>query len=222
VITTIKRLRKNAYFQTIIYIVLIVLIIFGFFAAMILGFLAVVPTGSMCIPYDGACDGWTHPFDRTIHVGDILVIQPINPADLNANYPNSDIIVYNTQSHGRIVHRIVAKLDDNGTLSFYTKGDGNGWNKWPNTPIIAEYDPWSPVPQNMIIGKVVMRIPWIGHIALFMQNTLGQDTKYLTIPVVVIIIVLLLVIEFVLPLFRRKETQTDQQTTETPRTQMCL
>ena len=215
---TIKKLWKNIYFQTVLYIVLILLIVFGFFAAMVLGFLAVVPTGSMCIPYNGACDGWTHPFDRTIHVGDILVIQPINPAELKTDYPNSDKIVYNTQSHGRIVHRIVSKINDNGTLSFYTKGDGNGYNRWPNIPNTAEYDPWSPVPQDQIIGKVVLRIPWIGHIALFMQNTLGQNNKYLSVPVVVIIIVFLLVIEFVLPLFRRKETQADKQPTQTLQT----
>lgn len=216
--TTIKKLWKNTYFQTVLYIVLIVLIVMGFFAAMVLGFLAVVPTGSMCIPYHDTCDGWTHPFDRTIHRGDILVIQPINPAELKTNYPDSDIIVYNTQSHGRIVHRIVSKIDDNGTLSFYTKGDGNSFNRWPSTPNAAEYDPWSPVPQDQIIGKVVLRIPWIGHIALFMQHTLGQNNQYLSVPVVVIIIVLLLVIEFVLPLFRRKEAQADKQPTQTMQT----
>ena len=216
--TTIKKLWKNTYFQTGLYIVLVVLIVFGFFAAMVLGFLAVVPTGSMCIPYNGACDGWTHPFDRTIHRGDILVIQPINPSDLKTDYPNSDIIVYNTQSHGRIVHRIVSKIDDNGTLSFYTKGDGNSYNRWPSTPNAAEYDPWSPVPQDQIVGKVVLRIPWIGHLALFMQNTLGQNNSYLSVPVVVIIIVLLLVIEFGLPLFKRKEAQADKQPTQTTQT----
>jgi signal peptidase I len=215
---TIKKLWKNKYFQTVLYIVMIVLIVLGFFAAMVLGFLAVVPTGSMCIPYNGLCEGWTHPFDRTIHRGDILVIQPINPAELKTDYPNSDIIVYNTQSRGRIVHRIVSKIDDNGTLSFYTKGDGNSYNRWPSTPNAAEYDPWSPVPQDQIIGKVVLRIPWIGHIALFMQEKLGQNNQYLSVPVVVIIIVLLLVIEFVLPLFRRKKAQADKQPTQTMQT----
>jgi signal peptidase I len=214
-LTTIKKLWKNTYFQTLLYIVIILLIILGFFAALVLGFLAVVPTGSMCIPYDGGCDGWTHPFNQTIHVGDMLIIQPINPAELKTNYPNSDIIVYNTQSRGRIVHRIVSKIDVNGTLSFYTKGDGNGYNKWPSTPVPAEYDSWSPVPQDQIIGKVVLRIPWVGHIALFMQNSLGQNIKFLSIPVVVIIVVLLLVIEFVLPLYRRKKAQADKQPTQT-------
>ena len=87
-------------------------------------------------PIDGACDGWSHPFDHTLHIGDIIIIQKVNPADLNANYPNSDIIVYENPTDPTstpIVHRIVATYKVNGTLYFQTKGDGNG-DKWPATP----------------------------------------------------------------------------------------
>ncbi len=96
----------------------------------------VVESGSMCVPYDGACNGWSHPFAQTLHIGDIIVIQKVNPADLNTNYPNSDIIVYENPTNPTstpIVHRIVAVNKINGTLYFQTKGDGNG-DQWP-TPV---------------------------------------------------------------------------------------
>ena len=50
----------------------------------------------------------------------------------------------------------------------------------------------------MVVGKVVMRIPWIGHIILFMRNSLG-------LPVIILLMVLLVIIEFILPLFRKKK-----------------
>jgi hypothetical protein len=95
-----------------------------------------VKSGSMCIPQDGACDGWSHPFSRTLHKGDLIIIQGVAPADLNANYPDSDIIVYHNPSNPDelIVHRIVAKIEINGTLYFSTEGDGNGIKKWPDKP----------------------------------------------------------------------------------------
>jgi hypothetical protein len=72
----------------------------------------------MCVSYGGTCDSWrslNHPFAQTLHKGDIIIIQAVNPADLNANYPNSDIIVYkNPNGVTPIVHRIVEKQEING------------------------------------------------------------------------------------------------------------
>jgi hypothetical protein len=80
-------------------------------------------TGSMCIPYDGNCDGWSHPFERTLHVGDLLIVQGVNPATLNTNYPDSDIIVFHEPGNPNrlIVHRIEAVQNINGTLIFKLK-----------------------------------------------------------------------------------------------------
>ena len=95
---------------------MIVAIVLGFFFGLqlVLGTsvpVRVVESGSMCVPYDGACNGWSHPFAHTLHVGDIIIIQKVNPEDLNTNYPNSDIIVYENPTDPTstpIVHRIVA------------------------------------------------------------------------------------------------------------------
>jgi signal peptidase I len=203
---TLKKLWRNEYFQTAVSIGLIVLAVFGFWygSQAILNTpypaLAVV-SGSMCIPYDGTCDGWTHPFSQTLHIGDLIIIQGVNPAQLNANYPDSDITVFHdpTDPTEFIVHRIISKQEINGTLYFRTKGDGNG-NVWPSTPEHG-MDDWSGypngVPQSLVVGKVVMRIPWVGHIVLFMRNSFG-------IPLVIIIILLALIVEFVIPLVRQK------------------
>jgi hypothetical protein len=207
-----KKLWKNENFQVIVAVIIIVSILVSVYAAETAGYVAVVPSGSMCIPYDAACDGWTHPFARTLHVGDILIIVPVNAKDLNTNYPNSDIIVYNTAAFGRVVHRIVATTTINGQIEFYTKGDGNGINKWPNTPTVAEYDSWSPIAPDQIVGKVVMRIPWVGHITLFLQSIASGNSSKVIVPIVVVLIVLLIIIEFVLPLLRRKnKPATDEQ-----------
>ncbi|MCW4047470.1 MAG: S26 family signal peptidase [Candidatus Bathyarchaeota archaeon] len=215
--STLKTLWKNEYFQTAVVIGLIVLVVFGFWygSQLVLNTpypaLAVV-TGSMCIPYDGACDGWTHPFTRTLHVGDLIVVQGVNPADLNANYPDSDIIVFHRPGNPDelIVHRIAAEEVVNGTIYFYTKGDGNPVDKWPNPIQPSEYDPWGRVSADQVVGKVVMRIPWLGQVVLFMRNSLG-------LPIVIALIILLVIVEFIAPLLKRKksseqQSQTQQQT----------
>ena len=206
----LKKAWKNEYVQTAVVIGLIVLIVFGFWygSQLVLNtqypILAVV-TGSMCIPYDGNCDGWSHPFDRTLHVGDLIIVQGVNPADLSADYPNSDIIVFRKPGNPDelIVHRIVAVNEVGGKLYFRTKGDGNG-NKWPNIPQPVEYDPWQEengvpgVSEDNVMGKVILRVALVGKIVLLMRNPAG-------ILVVIVLVILLVLVEFVVPMFRRKK-----------------
>ncbi len=207
-----KKLWNNEYFKTALTIALIIVVIIGVFVGMQLALGASVPirvveSGSMCVPYDGRCDGWSHPFNQTLHVGDIIIIQKVDPATLNANYPNSDIIVYkNPNGITPIVHRIVGKQEINGTLYFKTKGDGNGPIVWPSIPNNYDNIPDSKgVPQNLIEGKVVLRIPWFGWITLFMRGNSW------VLPVIIGVIILLVVIEFVLPLIKEKKRKTTQQ-----------
>jgi hypothetical protein len=214
---TLKKLWKNEYFQTAVIIGLIALAVLGFWYTVEIVLntpdpaLAVV-SGSMCIPQDDRCDGWTHPFARTLHVGDLIIIQGVNPADLNANYPNSDVIVYHDprypiNSNQLIVHRIVAKNEINGTLYFQTKGDGNGPNseKWPNPVDPAYYDSWNlpnGVPQGSVVGKVVMRIPWVGNLVLFMKWVVEHPFG---LPIIIALIILLVIIEYIAPLLRGRK-----------------
>jgi signal peptidase I len=169
----------------------------------------------MCIPYNGACDGWSHPFARTLHVGDLLILQGVPPQDLNPSYPNSDIIVFHEAGAPStlVVHRIVAADNMNGTLCFHTKGDGNSPTKWPNPITPQGYDsypiePSEGVSQDMIVGRVIFRIPWIGNIVLLMQKPEG-------VAVVAIIIALLIVVEFVAPIIRKKTATTPEAAKQT-------
>ena len=218
-ITTLKKLWKNEYFQTAVVIGLIALAVFGFWygSQAVLNTpypaLAVV-SGSMCIPYDGACDGWlsvNHPFARTLHKGDLIIVQGVNVRELNVNYPDSDIIVFHEpgDSEDLIVHRIVAVNEIDGKLYFRTKGDGNSRVKWPDTPSTTEYDPWETdgvpgVREDLVVGKVVMRIPWLGHLVLFMRNSIG-------LPIVIALIIIIVIIEFVVPLLRGKKPSEQQK-----------
>lgn len=90
----------------------------------------------------------TESMEPTIHNGNyILVDKSVSPADLNADYPNSDIIVFYRPMSNRtlyIVSRIANKTTIDGKLYFYTKGDAN---------IVC--DPWGPVGEDLIVGKVV-------------------------------------------------------------------
>jgi len=162
----------------------------------------------MCIPYDGACEGGSDIFERTLHVGDLIIVQGVNPEDLNPDYPNSDIIVFHRPNNPDelIVHRIAAEKVVDGKLHFNTKGDGNPINKWPNPISLTEYDPWGLVSADQVVGKVVMRIPYLGHVVLFMRNSLG-------LPLVIALIIILVAVEFVLPLIKKKkpERKTESQ-----------
>jgi signal peptidase I len=217
-LNAITKITKNDYFKSAVAIAVVIAIVLGFFFGLRIALntdvpVRVVESGSMCVPFDGACDGWSHPFEQTLHVGDIIIIQKIDPKDLNTNYPNSDIIVYENPTNPTstpIVHRIVAVENIDGTLYFQTKGDGNG-QKWPAVPSPNDYDSnrlWSTgqgVPENLVVGKVVMRIPWFGWVTLFLRgNQWG-------LPVIIALIILLVVIEFVLPIIRKKKPETTKQ-----------
>lgn len=207
--TARKNLWKNEHFKTAVAIVLIVAIVFGLFFGL-RAFLntsdpvLTVVSGSMNIPYDAADDNFwltiATPFDRTLSVGDIIFVQGVNPKDLNTNYPNSDIIVYHRPDNPSelIVHRIVSKEIINGTIYFQTKGDGNPPEVWPNPVPASGVDSWGPIPQQDVVGKVVMRIPWFGWVTIFVKDYPWG------LPIIIAIILLIVVLEFVLPELKKK------------------
>jgi hypothetical protein len=219
---SLKKLWKNNHFKTVVAIGLTVGFVLGFFFGIQIGLrtpypFLVVESGSMSIPYGGSDNNFwltiTHPFDRTLSVGDVIVVQGVNIKDLNANYPNSDIIIFHNpnKSSELIVHRIIATETVNGITYFQTKGDGNG-NPWPQTPQSA-LDPWDNnnppgVPQNLVVGKVIMRIPWFGWI------TLGLRNSYWALPVIIAFIILLVIIEFIIPMLKKKKPEKQNPSLE--------
>ncbi|MCW4028896.1 MAG: signal peptidase I [Candidatus Bathyarchaeota archaeon] len=159
-----------------------------------------VESGSMCVPQGGGCDGWSHLFEPTLHVGDLLIIEGVNPSDLNANYPNSDIIVFRDPARDRlIVHRIVYEQNINGTFYFKTKGDGNGPVFWPDLPFDFDDIPDERgVPQDLVVGKVILRVPLVGWVPLFVAES--SWGVFLLVGVVFLVGFVL----FVLPMLRKK------------------
>ena len=75
-----SNLWKHEYFRTALTILLIIGVVFGFWFSLtqFLGVehpLLVVVSGSMCMVDN--CDGWSHPFEPTLHSGDLIVVQGI-------------------------------------------------------------------------------------------------------------------------------------------------
>lgn len=162
-----KKLSKNQYFQAATVAGLIGLIVLGFYFGSQIALNTNVPwaavsIGSMNVQNQSGSDFWNNPFSRTLQVGDVVMVQGVSPKDYNTNYPESDIIVFPKPDNPDelIVHRIVATTSIDGKMYFFTKGDGNSA---PDT-----YDPWynsnasipqGSVSQDLVVGKVVMRIP---------------------------------------------------------------
>lgn len=216
-----RQLCKREAFKTAVAILLVVVVVGSGYLALQLTLntgvpVRVVGSGSMCTLYDGACDGLqsiTHPFAHTLHTGDLIIIQCVRPEELKTDYPNSDIIVYkNPYGVSPIVHRIVTSQVVNGTLYFQTKGDGNPPTIWSAIPNSYEYDGIPDrtygVPADLVEGRVVMRIPFLGWIPLIMQNTNWG------VPLVIVLILLLVVVEFLIPTYKRKRVA--QQNKKSP------
>ena len=122
----------------------------------------------------------------TLKVGDLVLVQYVNPYNVNAAPVSGDIIVfrkpYNLDEF--IVHRAIAKDVVNDQLSFTTKGDNN-----------YVQDQW-PVPADNLIGKVVFRIPLVGYLKIYLGTPLGMT-------LIVILIIFLLFVDCI-PARRKK------------------
>jgi signal peptidase len=204
-----RLLWKNEYFQTLVTIVLVVVVVFGFWFGSQLVLRSEYPalavaSGSMCVLPGYQCDGWSHPFERTLHLGDLIIVQGVDASQIHAApYPDGDIIVFKQSYSGGelIVHRAIEKQEADGQISFVTKGDGNSS---PDS---------SRVPASNVVGRVVMRIPWIGHLALLMRNSSGMI-------VIIALIIVLVVLEFVIPIVsgKKRETEAQASTEDAPKT----
>lgn len=205
--STPKGLWKNEYLQTAIMILFIIAVVFGFWygSRYVLNTeypMLAVASGSMCMLPGPYCDGWSHPFERTLHVGDLIIVQGVNVSDIYAApYPNGTIIVFH-QLYGDelIVHRAISRTVENGQVYYVTKGDGNSL-------------PDQPIPADNVVGKVILRIPYIGWLALWMRDSTG-------IYLILGLIAILIIIEFILPIFSGKKPKPEKEENpeETPET----
>jgi len=177
-----------------------------------------VSSSNMCI-FKSNCCSLMHPFEPTLHAGDLIIVQGVDSRDVKFSYPKSDVLVFyspksdSSDSGGLAITRVVAKEEKSGIVYFRTKSDGLGVNIGSEMPIASECDRWNDYRENytlngmisekLLVGKVVFRVPWIGYIALFMQNSFGMFI------IVVIIIIIILTVKFAIPTFTSKKAQTE-------------
>ena len=113
--------------------------------------------------------------EPTIDVGDLLVIQGKDPAEIE----NGTIILYDSKGlwpspnpiiEVPIVHRVVDRFYNSSDEKwyFYTSGDNNDGNIDPPDFLnLTEI----PVPEDRVIGIVKLIIPKIGKVKMWMDET---------------------------------------------------
>ena len=95
-----------------------------------------------------------------IESGDLIICHTIAAEDVQVN----DVIsFYDPMGNGTsvVTHRVLEIREENGELSFITKGDNNN------------VEDQKPVPADALIGIYQSRIPAAGNVAMFMQTTPG-------------------------------------------------
>ncbi len=122
----------------------------------------------------------------TLKVGDLVLVQYVNPLNIKAAPLTGDIIIFRSPYNPGefIVHRAIANITVNNQIYFTTKGDNN-----------FSQDPWS-VPAGNIVGKVVLRIPLLGYLKIYLGTPLGMT-------IVVVLILFLLFVDYI-PTTRKK------------------
>jgi len=86
-----------------------------------------------------------------------------------------------------------------------------GFHKWPEILNVSECDDYREnytwhdmISEKLLVGTVVFRIPWVGHIALFMQNSSG-------IFIIVVLIIIILIVEFAIPTSASKKAKAEPE-----------
>ncbi|MEM2607448.1 MAG: signal peptidase I [Candidatus Bathyarchaeia archaeon] len=120
----------------------------------------------------------------TLNIGDFIVIQRATPAQLKIG----DIVVF-MDPHARlkapIVHRIVnIFVDESGNYKIATVGDA----------VSVGLDQFSPWDASLLIGRVIMRIPYIGnlYLPLLLKESIARKEIIIIISIIIILIALML------------------------------
>ena len=102
----------------------------------------------------------TDSMEDYILAGDIIIVQEVDPTTLKVD----DVITFfDPLGNGSttMTHRIIDVIEDETGLWFQTKGDANNTEDRELVEAAA------------VVGIYVMRIPYVAHVALFMQTVPG-------------------------------------------------
>lgn len=114
------------------------------------------------------------------HVGALVYVKPVDVATLEVG----DVITFELGGGVRGTHRIIEVLDDNGNLSFRTKGDVND-----------EADA-NPVLPAAIVGEVKFTVPYLGFVVTYMQQPAG---KFIAAAIASFLLLLIILPEVLFP-----------------------
>ena len=168
---TLKRLWKNEYFQTAITMALILIIVFGFYygaqAALGTEYPALAVASGSMLP--------------TLNIGDLIIVQKVDPAKIKADKLKGDILVFRSpqKPSDLIVHRAVNVQPVGNYYMITTAGDAFDGKD--------QYSPWN---SSLLIGKVVARIPAIGNLPLFLHSESNMYILFLALIIILIILML--------------------------------
>jgi len=170
---SLRRLWRNKYFQVFVDIALALIAssILLLSLRLFLGVeypLLVVSSGSMM---------------PTLNIGDLIVVQRAEPPQINIG----DIVVFKNPRNSAelIVHRVVKISSGQDGYKITTVGDATG----------GSADQFSPWDGSRLVGRVIMRVPYIGNLYLLLHPG-GADRSILTAIIIVAIIILIAMILF--------------------------
>jgi len=184
---TLRKVWENEYVKTATMVILIIAIFSGFWfgsqMALNTHYPALAVASTSMLP--------------TLNVGDLIIVQGVDPAEINAQYITGDIVVFRSPSDPDklIVHRAV-KME--------ARGDGY----WITTQGDKNPGPDQPFHESYLIGKVIARILYLGNFALLVHVQEG-------IWFFIILIMILIGIFFAFP----SSTGDGEKTTEEDQTQ---
>lgn len=100
----------------------------------------------------------TGSMEKEIFIGDIVIIKKCSVNDII----EGDIIQYKLDGY-TVIHRVVTKEQKQGDVYFITKGDNN-----------KQIDMY-PVNEEQVIGKVVLKIRYLGYPAVWLNLAQAND-----------------------------------------------
>ncbi len=92
-----------------------------------------------------------------ISIGDLILVKDVDAENLKEN----EVVAFMEDGYA-VTHRIVAVHEDNGKVTYTTRGDAN------NT------DDTIPLEPDNVIGQYFYRIPKVGNFILYLQTTGGM------------------------------------------------
>ena len=83
-----------------------------------------------------------------------------------ASIETGDVIVFKSSRKDPIIHRVVKKIQNDDEIYFQTKGDNN------KDSIKSSQLDETNVGEDIIIGKVILRVPLLGYIKIWFVEIL--------------------------------------------------